>query len=158
MEFLQKFERELSIRKYSPKTIKSYLACLEKYFAYKKEAFEKFDEESVKDFLYRLTQKKFSASLINQNINAIQFFYREVLKVPQRIHFKFAKKPQKLPIALTRNEIENCAISVRLGFLEYTLQKTKPNKSVNKKKLKYPKGINKNKLESGLKATTSSFQ
>lgn len=112
MNFLEKVERELCIRKYSPKTIKSYLSCLEKYFAYKKENISEFNEENVKDFLYQLVQKKASASSINQHINAIQFFYREIIKTSQKVHFKFAKKPQKLPIVLTRTEIKKCIDSI----------------------------------------------
>jgi site-specific recombinase XerD len=78
---------------------------LQKYFAFKKENLEIFDEENIKDFLYQFTQKNYSASLINQHINAIQFFYREIIKTPRKVHFHFAKRPEKLPEVLTRNEI-----------------------------------------------------
>ncbi len=105
MEFLEKVRRELSIRKYSPKTIKSYLACLKKYFDYKRFHIDTFDEESIKNYLYQLAKKDVSASLINQHINAIGFFYREIIKTSQKVHFKFSKKPQKLPVVLSHSEI-----------------------------------------------------
>jgi len=115
MNFLDEVERELSIRKYSPKTTKTYLSCLQKYFDYKKVEFENFDGNNIKNFLYILVQKHVSASLVNQYINAIHFFYREIIKTPQKVHFRFAKKPQKLPVVLTLNEIKKCIESTING-------------------------------------------
>lgn len=105
MEFLEKVRRELTIRKYSPKTVQSYLLCLQKYFDYKQKDIGVFDEENIKNHLYEIAKKNASASSINQNINAIQFFYREVQKSPQKVYFRFSKKPQKLPVVLTHSEV-----------------------------------------------------
>ena len=41
----------------------------------------------------------------------MKFFYREVLKDPQKIDLKFAKGSQKLPIVLSRREIDNIIAS-----------------------------------------------
>lgn len=112
MEYLEKIHRELSIRKYSPQTVKAYISSLSRYFEYKKNNIEVFDEENVKNFLYQFSQKNYSASLINQHINAIQFFYREIIKIDKKIHFSFAKKPQKLPIVLSREEIRKVISSL----------------------------------------------
>ena len=38
-------ERELKIKNYSPKTIKSYIYGLKEYFAFKKQDFENLNEE-----------------------------------------------------------------------------------------------------------------
>jgi hypothetical protein len=38
-------ERELKIRNYSPKTIKSYIYGIKEYFAFKKNDFENLNEE-----------------------------------------------------------------------------------------------------------------
>lgn len=113
--FLEKVRRELSIRKYSKNTISAYISSLKKYFAYKKTNIEVFDEENIKNFLYTFSQKNTSASLINQHINSIQFFYREILNIPQKIHLKYAKKPQKLPIVLSRLEMTSIIKSLNNG-------------------------------------------
>ncbi|QQS59320.1 tyrosine-type recombinase/integrase [Candidatus Peregrinibacteria bacterium] len=109
---LQKFSRELSIRKYSSHTKKIYTSLLEQYFEVKKQNFEKFDEEHIKDYLFYLEQKGYSASFLNQNLQAILFFYREICHLSQQIHLRFAKKPQKLPIVLSHNEIQKCIASL----------------------------------------------
>ena len=105
-EFLNKIERELKIRKYSSKTIKSYIRNIHKYFEFKKEEIEKYSEDNIKDFLLKESERNISASLLNQYINSILFFYREIIGVQSKITIKFAKKPQKLPIILTREEIQ----------------------------------------------------
>jgi hypothetical protein len=47
---LKRVERDLKIRNYSPKTIKSYLYGLREYFAFKKKDFEYLDTDNVYTF------------------------------------------------------------------------------------------------------------
>jgi site-specific recombinase XerD len=112
-EFLEKFSRELHIRKYSVHTRKTYETLLERYFSYKQTNLEKYDEENIKNYLFQLEQKDYSASFLNQNLQAILFFYRNIFHLPQKINIRFAKKPQKLPIVLTRSEILKCIDSLK---------------------------------------------
>lgn len=115
MDFLDMLRRELKIRKYSPKTIRSYSTCLEQYFSYKKENLGTFDEENIKDFLSLLVDKNLASSSVNLYLQAIQFFYREVQKLPQKIQFHFAKKPQKLPVVLSHAEVLSCIDHITNG-------------------------------------------
>ncbi|PIP63921.1 hypothetical protein COW96_05425, partial [Candidatus Roizmanbacteria bacterium CG22_combo_CG10-13_8_21_14_all_33_16] len=50
---------------------------------------------------------------VNLYLNAIKFFYREVLKIPQKINLKFAKRTKRLPIVLSREEIKNIIDVIR---------------------------------------------
>lgn len=110
---LEKTKRELILRNYSQKTIKSYLGCLEEYFAFAESGFEKIDENKIKEFLLKKQTKKYSPQTINLYLNAIKFFYREVLKHPQKINLKFAKRSKKLPVVLSRDEIEKIISSIK---------------------------------------------
>ena len=74
---------------------------------------EKIDEEKIKEFLLNKQSKNYSSQTINLYLNAIKFFYREVLKIPQRINLKFAKRSKKLPIVLSREEIKNIIEVIR---------------------------------------------
>jgi len=103
---LNKTKRELKIRNYSPKTIKSYLYGLEKYFAFKKQNFEKLDIDNIKDFLIFCQKKDVSAQSRNLFLNAIKFFYRNIAKANKKIEIKSAKKKKALPVVLSRNEIK----------------------------------------------------
>lgn len=112
-EYLEKTKQELRLRNYSSKTIKAYLGCLRKYFDFKKFNLEKIDEENIKKFLLNRQSKNYSSQTVNLYLNAIKFFYREVLKIPQKINFKFAKRSKKLPIVLSREEIRKIIESIK---------------------------------------------
>lgn len=110
---LEQIERELMIRGYSHKTIKAYLYCLRGYFKFKKFDLERIDEEKIKQFLLNKQSENYSSQTINFYLNAMKFFYREVLKIPQKINLKFAKRNKKLPIVLSREEIRNIVESIK---------------------------------------------
>lgn len=104
-DHLNKIEQELKLRNYSSKTIKAYLGCLKDYFDFKISNLEKLDENNIKDFLLEKQSKNYSSQTINLYLNAIKYFYREILKIPQKINLKFAKRSKKLPVVLSRNEV-----------------------------------------------------
>ena len=110
---LEKTKQELKLRNYSFNTIKAYLGCLREYFDFQKINLEKIDEEKIKQFLLSKQSKNYSSQTINLYLNAIKFFYREVLKIPKKINLKFAKRNKKLPIVLSREEIKNIIDAIR---------------------------------------------
>ena len=113
MEYLDQVERELRIRKYSPKTMKSYLFCLKQYFLYVRNLSQHDSVDGVKNFLLSLEKKGYSSSSLNIYLQSVLFFYREILKVRLDAEFTFAKKPQKLPIVLSRMEVQRIFDSLR---------------------------------------------
>lgn len=103
---LEQTAKELKIRNYSPKTIKSYLYALKEYFSFRKNKFEVLDIDSIKDFLLQSQRRNTSAQTRNLFLNAIKFFYRNVIKASDQIDIRSAKKNKSLPVVLSRNEIE----------------------------------------------------
>ncbi|MBM4401897.1 MAG: tyrosine-type recombinase/integrase [Candidatus Cloacimonetes bacterium] len=103
---LQRTERELKIKNYSSKTIKSYLYGLREYFSYKGDNFTKLDQDNIRNFLLHCEKKQISPQSRNLFLNATKFYYRNVLRNPQKIEIQSAKKPKSLPVVLSRNEIE----------------------------------------------------
>lgn len=103
---LEQTERELRIRNYSSKTIKSYLYGLKEYFLFKKTDFVSGDMEDIKNFLLQSQEKGISAQSRNLYLNAVKFYYRNVVKSANRIEIHSAKKNKSLPIVLSKNELE----------------------------------------------------
>lgn len=103
---LDKTEQILKIRNYSPKTRKAYLLYIKQYIIFSKKNKIKNKQEAVEKFLLEKHNKKQSPQTINLALNAIKYFYKEILKNPQKINLKFAKKNKKLPVVLSRNEIK----------------------------------------------------
>ncbi len=102
--YIQQTIDELRLRNYSPKTIKSYSRCLREFFIYSQENPSKLDIEIIRQFLLT-KQKTCASSTINLYLNALKFFYREIVRNPSPINLRFAKRPSKLPIVLSRSEI-----------------------------------------------------
>lgn len=105
-ELLEKIEQELKLRNYSRKTIKSYLGCLLDYFKYIKIIKKDPDLSIIKKYLLEKQERGQSSQTINLHLNAIKYFYREIFKNSAPIDIKFAKTTSKLPVVLSRIEIE----------------------------------------------------
>jgi len=103
---LDKTERALQLRNYSPKTRKAYLLYIKKYIIFSKEKGIKSKQKAIEDFLLNKHKRKQSPQTINLALNAVKFLYAEVLKDPQKIDLKFTKRSKKLPVILSRTEIE----------------------------------------------------
>ena len=103
---LQRLETELRIRNYSPKTVSAYLACLKEYFTYKNSNLDKLDQENFRGFLLKKQDSGYSPQTTNLYLNAIKFFYREIIRSNEPINIRFAKRNKSLPVVLSRQEIQ----------------------------------------------------
>ena len=106
-DILNKVERVLILRNYSPRTRKAYLLYIKKYIIFSKKTGLKSKQKAIEGFLLDKYNQKQSPQTINLALNAVNFLYAEVLKDPQKIDLKFAKRSKKLPIVLSHTEIEN---------------------------------------------------
>lgn len=65
-------------------------------------------EKEISEFLtFLAVKRKVSASTLNQALNALVFFYREVLKIQLGdFSFQHSKVGKRLPVVLSRNEVK----------------------------------------------------
>ena len=103
---LKKLENELRLRKYSPKTVSAYVYCVANYLKAKQNNFDVVDVDFIKQYILSKIDEGKSSQMSNQNLQAINFFCWNVLKFRGKIDVRFAKTPSKLPIVLSRTEIE----------------------------------------------------
>ncbi len=103
---LVKTENILKLRNYSPKTRKSYLRYIREYLEFARKYNLNNKQEAIEKFLLAGQKRNWSAQTINLALNSIKFFYRNVLKSKDKIDLKYSKKSQKLPIVLSKQEIE----------------------------------------------------
>ena len=111
-ELLHKIENEMRLRNYSQKTIKSYLACLTDYFEFIKVIKKVPDINLIKQYLLQKQKRNQSPRTINLHLNAIKYFYREIYKSNTAIDIRFSKTSKKLPIVLSREEIQKIISSI----------------------------------------------
>lgn len=113
VDLFKKTEELLRLRNYSPKTIKSYLFYIKDFLIFAKQNKISGKNEAIKCFLLNRQDKGNSSQTINLAFNAIKFFYREVMKSQDKIDLKFAKRNKRLPIILSRAEIEKIISNIR---------------------------------------------
>ncbi len=107
--FLDKVRAAIRVRHYSYSTEKTYLDWIRRFiFFHKKRHPAEMAEPEVAAFLSHLAvTRNVAASTQNQALNALVFVYKNVLERPlQEINGVVrAKKPQKLPVVLTVEEV-----------------------------------------------------
>lgn len=100
---------EIRTRQYSIRTEQSYLAWLARYAQhYKMRDPAELDGASLGAYLEHLVVKRLvSGSTQSQALNALVFFYKHVLKneAIELSAFAHSKKPRRLPVVLTRQEV-----------------------------------------------------
>jgi len=107
--FLQQVAGAIRVRHYSIRTEKSYVDWIRRFINFNAKHHPKdMGEKEVSAFLTHLAvNRNVAAATQNQALNALVFLYREVLERPlSNLHgIVRAKKPQRLPVVLTRNEV-----------------------------------------------------
>jgi len=104
---------DLKLRNYSPKTIQSYTHCLQDYFLYAKTNLAAMNEAQIRAFLLQKQEAGAAPQTINLYLNAIKFFYCEIMKSRKRIEIRFAKESKRLPIVLSREEIQRVITAIQ---------------------------------------------
>ena len=114
---LTKMRNTLRTRNYSYRTEEAYVAWTRRYilFHHKTHPLE-LGDAAVAEFLTHLAvDRKVSANTQNQALNALAFLYKQVLDRPlgDISAAARAKKPQRLPVVLTREEVREVLVRLR---------------------------------------------
>ena len=99
------------LRKYSQRTIKLYSYHNREFLEFSNE----MSNEDIRDYLYHLAnEKEASTSTLNTAINALKFYYGEVLKRSfiYEIKRRRKRKDKKLPVVLSQEEVSQILSSV----------------------------------------------
>ncbi|QHT65667.1 tyrosine-type recombinase/integrase [Rhodocytophaga rosea] len=104
------FIEKLTLKRYSYQTIKSYKNMFKEFINYySTRPIDEITEKEILAYLRYLVQERaVSASYQNQAINAIKFYYEQVLNGNRR--FYYVERPEKeevLPVVLNEKEVES---------------------------------------------------
>ncbi len=98
--------RELTFRKYSPKTIKAYIHYNRDFLQKSKKSPQQVTNGDIKDYLSHLAEERgVSTSTFNGAINALKFYYGIVLEKKFIYDVKRPRKDKKLPIILNKEKV-----------------------------------------------------
>src|SRR5580700_7154578 len=103
----QRMIDDMQLRNLAPATQRNYIYHVARFASYYGLSPEKLDLEDIRQFhLYLLNDRKYSPEAVNQSVSAVKFLYRETLEMPwSDEHFPRARRPHKLPIVLSPEEV-----------------------------------------------------
>lgn len=105
-DYLSQLARELQQRNYSPRTLEIYSNCLKFFLKWLGGDVSLISREKVIDFIIYLQKQGKAPKTINLYKEVIKFFVKNILKLNIDINIKLSKEPKKLPIVLSRFEIQ----------------------------------------------------
>lgn len=109
-KLLDEMRDALRMRHYSIRTEQSYLQWIKRYILFHNKTHPReLREADISAFLTDLAvNKNVSASTQNQALSAILFLYRQVLdiKLDWLEDVVRARRPQRLPVVLSRDEVQ----------------------------------------------------
>lgn len=102
---LVKFKQEMKLRKFSPKTIKSYLHYITDLLKVSNKNPKIVTTDDIRKYLENLANKGLSASSMNIAHSAFKLYFEKVLGRKFFANIPRAKQPKKLPETLTKEEV-----------------------------------------------------
>jgi len=98
--------KELVSRKYSYKTVKAYIYFNRDFIGFIRKSSSEINDNDIKEYLFHLAEdKRFTASTLNQAINALKFYYGTMLRKKFVYEVKRLRKDKKLPVVLSKEEV-----------------------------------------------------
>jgi site-specific recombinase XerD len=112
-DYLNQLIRELQQRNYSSRTIEIYTNCLRFFLKWINSDVSKIDREKIVDFVIDLQSKGKAPKTVNLYKEVIKFFCSQILKVNFIVDVRLSKEPKKLPVVLSRQDLDKMFDSVK---------------------------------------------
>lgn len=116
MRLMERVRNKIRFKQYSLRTEKTYMEWIRRFILFhNKRHPDQMGAPEVESFLtYLAVNRKVSASTQNLALSAILFLYREVLEIdlPWMDSFSRARKPARLPVVLTKDEVNRLFTAV----------------------------------------------
>jgi integrase/recombinase XerD len=107
---LYNLEQELRIRGFSRETIKSYVLYNKLFLEFIQKSPKSVNNDDIRQYLISLKDRDCASSTLNVALNALKFYYREILKRKFFFDIKGAKKTNYLPTILSKDEIDRMLV------------------------------------------------
>lgn len=104
----QQMEDAMVLRGFALRTRETYLACVKGLATYYHRSPERLDAAQIQAYLlYLIQERKLAYASVNQAACACRFLFERVLQRPNaRLDIPMANVPKRLPVILTRDEVQ----------------------------------------------------
>jgi site-specific recombinase XerD len=99
----------MRLRNYSPKTIEAYSRIYVEVFKFFHQPLKELNTGQLKEYLYHKQQSGLSSQSIALAANALNFLYLQIYQQKDFEKIRHPKRSQKLPVVLSKQEIERIA-------------------------------------------------
>jgi integrase/recombinase XerD len=97
---------DMQIRNYSPHTIEGYLRYVGQFAKHFGVSPDQLGPEHIRTYQLHLLHKQVSKSIFIQTVCGLRFLYETTLRRPWMVEYiPYPRKPKKLPIILSREEV-----------------------------------------------------
>jgi integrase/recombinase XerD len=100
-----RIKRELSRRRYSSRTIDTYIGCVERFLFSCKKPVNKITKKDVREYIEKLSRKERAGNTLNVNLMALKFYFEQCLGRKMWIDIKYSKVPKKIQRCLRKEEV-----------------------------------------------------
>lgn len=97
-------EEVLQLKNYSQATKKAYLSCIRTFLECSQND-ALLHQAQITSFILQKRREGLSGSTTNLYLQSIKFYPRHVLRMPTEFQIPLAKRPKRLPVILTRDDI-----------------------------------------------------
>jgi integrase/recombinase XerD len=103
----QRMIEDMQLRNFAPATQRNYILHVARFAKHYGKSPDQLDLEDIRQFhLHLLNDLHYSPEAVNQSVSAIKFLYVVTLEMPwSDEHFPRAKRPHKLPVVLSQEEV-----------------------------------------------------
>ena len=113
MDVIEKFKKEALRRRYSVRTIETYLFCIRNFLKYCNKEPKKFTKQDIQDYLNKVSLQNKSGSTINVNLQALKFMMEYVLNKRKYFYnIRYSKVYRRLPTVLEKEDVINLINSI----------------------------------------------
>lgn len=109
---LKRTDEFIRLKNYSSATRRTYIGCLRRFFGDCPDT-DRPNEEHIRSFILARQAEGLAAQTSNLYFQAIQFYYHSVLSLPFHVSIPLAKRPSRLPVTLSRCEIDSVLSQIK---------------------------------------------
>jgi site-specific recombinase XerD len=108
-----KLKQEMKLRRFSPKTVKSYLYYITDILKQSNKNPKTVNTEDIRGYLEKMADEGKSSSTLNVVHNALKFYFEKILRRKFFTHIPRAKMSKKIPEVFTKSEVKKILGTIR---------------------------------------------
>lgn len=103
-DVLYAMKKEMLRRRYSIRTIESYIWCVKQFFRKNKKEPRYIGKKDILEYLDGLALRGKAGSTLNVHLSALRFLVQDIMHKNINLDIKYSKRPKSLPTVLTKDE------------------------------------------------------